>query len=234
MFRNGTKYLTVFAGNDSYKLKNTDFADYDFLKENITKGKTQIEPKLNKTALLIACTFFLFIGILSTGFACYSYWVKDNKLAVNDVATVGGIIVNPVRISNTGGESSRNYIRVILYQYPDFIFDIYDVAYRVTNRRAYLEYVKPGDSVYLDVLADVYKKKITGQMPLGFFDKTVNYKKISVYGLRDKHANYLTLKDYNNADQLRGHFYPPLVLGTFFLIMGIILTRAVYRQESWV
>ena len=231
VFKNGTKYLMIFTDKDKYRIKNTDFGDYDFLRETIIQGKPQIAAQLNKTPLFLAGLLFMIMSLFILGIPFHDYLVKDDKINPREIITIAGIILNgPQTFHGRGADGS--FIRIKLNEYQDFVFDVGHAAYRGANRRDYFVNVKRGDSLYLDILTDDYQKKLAKEKPLGFFDKTVNYEGIDVYGFRDSHTSYLTLDDYNNTDKLTSDFYMESMIGLIFLVMSAMMIRAVYRQKS--
>jgi len=230
-FKNGRKCLTIFTDNDKYRILDIDLKEYDALRDCVTQGKTQVAATPNRKPLIMLFLFFFVGGLGMWGNVFYSYSIKDRKVAASDIAGVGGIVISPVKITNTGGRGARNLIEIKLVQYPQFTFRIDYAAYAATKRRDYLNYARPMDSVFIDILASDYQKKISKEKPLGFFDKSVNYGTIDVYGLRDKHNSYLTLQDYNNADKLTSDFYLCRFMGPVFLLLSVIIIVVVYKQK---
>jgi hypothetical protein len=66
------------------------------------------------------------------------------------------------------------------------------------NTENFIHNVKQGDTISLSILKDEFAKKITKEKELNFYDKSVNYGIISVFGVSDKNQNYLNIYNYNN------------------------------------
>jgi len=112
---------------------------------------------------------------------------------------------------------------LVLDKYPDFNFDIEGTSYYAINLNRYLTKVKTGDTLFLDIKTDVYQKKLSKEKELSFSDKTVNYRKIYVYELKDKNRSYMALKDNNNDRNEWGHYFWGII-GLFFIGCGVYLS----------
>ena len=114
-------------------------------------------------------------------------------------------------------------MNLVLDKYPDFNFDIEGTSYYAINLNRYLTKVKTGDTLFLDIKTDVYQKKLSKEKELSFSDKTVNYRKIYVYELKDKNRSYMALKDNNNDRNEWGHYFWGII-GLFFIGCGVYLS----------
>lgn len=219
--RSQAKYLTVNTGDGSFRINNRGIAaDYEKMKARITNDNNRVARNVNRKAANIMAFIFLVIGVLCLAGSYGGYKQTQSEVRPQDLAAVGGEIINSVKIYSTGGRNSRDYIRIVLSQYPQFVFKIDYAAYRALRRHDYLESVHRFDSVYIDVLADDYLKKMAKEKPLTFFDKTVNYRDIAVYGLRDAHNSYLSLCDYNRLRMSDKRYYATAFMGLFSLLFA--------------
>ena len=180
-------------------------------KNNIKKSNTKLEIGL---LFVLSCIFL--IG---------SYISFDNSktiLSTQDITTLRQIVTNEIKIDTPakGGPS----IKLSLKEYSNFDFEINGNAYSATYADNLVRNVKVGDTLLVDIKTDEYKKKLTKEKPLGFFDKTINYRLINVYGLRDKNKTYLTLSDYNKERETDA----PLVSWISLLIGLGLLTYTLY------
>jgi hypothetical protein len=142
---------------------------------------------------------FIFFALLSFYVTFYLYKNRENEISSSDITCLTDIITSEVKI-DIGGKGNRS-IHILLKKYPDFEFTINGVAFKETYSDSYVDFVKMGDTISIDIQTDEYFKKLTKEKPLGFWDKSVNYRFISVYGLRDKNNDYLTLSDYNAGNK---------------------------------
>ena len=191
------------------------------MKSELTKNKPEVEAQLNKVRLFIVAWATVLVGCIVLAFSYNQYLKKDRRLQPQDMVTVGGMIVNPVEISRTTGRGAHSYVQIRLSTCPQFLFSIEYEAYHVMNRQGYLDHVMRGDSLYLDILADDYQKKISKERSLGFFDKTINY--------RD---SFLTIDDYNKVDKLNRNFYEPGIFGLFLCLFGIGLVVSISLRKN--
>ncbi|UII20548.1 hypothetical protein [Fulvivirga ligni] len=104
------------------------------------------------------------------------------------------------------------------------------VAYSAANKEAFVKDFAEGDAVQILISKDQFHKKLTKEQELDFWDKSVNYRYISIYGLRGKGKEYLTLEDFNKAKQADGKlgFWLLLIFATFMFGTGIYMLH-----ERW-
>ena len=155
--------------------------------------------------------------------AKHFYTTKDNGIKYSDIYAITDAIINKAEIE-IGSKGSRS-IRIKLKSYPLFNFDIAGISYYATNSSDYVANVKIGDTLSLDILKDEYQMKLSKEIPLVFWDKSVNYSFISVYGLRDKNNTYLTVSDYNNDYKSD----TPIVIWLFGLAGLFMLGGGIYH-----
>jgi hypothetical protein len=226
-----TKYvkwtdLTIYTEQTKYKLTSSIYNNYPQLKNALVRGKKRDLHKQNswfsRNNFYYAIGFTIFGG-LSLFVAYHFYLTKDNEINYSELQTITDVITNKAEIKK-GSKGSRS-IRIKLKSYPSFSFDIAGNGYSATYASDYVTNVKIGDTLSLDIIKDEYQMKLTKEKPLGFWDKTINYSFILVYGLRDKNNSYLNLSDYNNehkSDSPIGIWLFGLV-GLFVLGVGLYL-----------
>ena len=220
------KELTIYTDRTKFKLSSSIYNNYPELKRALVKGKRrdlQIQNNwVRRNNLYYAIGFTIFGGLCL--YATYHFYlIKDKEVKYSELQRIRDVITNNAEIEK-GRKGSRS-IRIKLKSYPSFMFDIKGNSYSATYTSDYVTHVKVGDTLNLDIMKDEYQMKLTKEKRLGFWDKTVNYSFISVYGLSDNNHTYLDLTDYNNehkSDSSIGIWLFGLV-GLFVLGNGLYL-----------
>lgn len=174
------------------------------LYQMVTLKELKNEGRARKFYNRVSIVFIKIILVLLLPALIYGLSINIKKqfggISKAELTTIKGRITNKVEVYQ-GTKSSGDAIYITLKEYPGFRFDIEDEALDATDAYKYLLYVKRGERLSIDIKTEEYKKKLSKEEPLGFFDKYVNYGFISVYGLRDKNHTYLTLERYNEKDK---------------------------------
>lgn len=201
---NSSKWLelTIFTERTKYKLSSSIYNNYSHLKRTIVKDKQRNLIKQRnwsrRNNLYYAIGTSLF-GILCLFAAYHFYITKDDEIQYTNIHSITDVITNKPEIIK-GSKGSRD-IHIKLKSWPEFIFQISGNSYEATYTSDYIEYVKVGDTLSLDIMKDEYEMKLSKEKPLGFWDKTVNYQFIPVYGFKDRNRSYLTISDYNTQNR---------------------------------
>lgn len=192
------KDLTIYTNSKKVKLSSSMINNYFEFKKVLVKGKrrnTEIESLWEiRTNRRFGIGFIIFGAIFLTG-AIIAFSNRNKQVSINELKTIQGQITNEIKIKK-GSKSSR-LIEIKLAKYPKYTFTIGGVSYAATYKNRYLENVKTGDTLEIDIKIDDYEKKISKEKELSFTDKYINYQFITVYGLRDNSNKYLTLRNYN-------------------------------------
>ncbi|MFD2246994.1 hypothetical protein [Pontibacter ruber] len=218
------KDLTIYTVSNKYKISSSLYSNYSEIRNRLIKGKPrdlEIEKIWHKRNNLYWAIGAFIMGGLCFWSAYHFYADKDSTLSSDSLTTITGEITSPVEISS-GAKSSR-YIQIELKEYPGFSFDINGVAYAATDADEFVSRVKVGDRVSLSIPTDQYRKKLTKEEELGFWDKTVNYSFIQVYGLQDNHQSYLSTYAYGEEkkDDDKVGIWAFSLLCVFFSGIGI-------------
>jgi hypothetical protein len=164
--------------------------------------------------------------VLGTLFYYWSFHVYHNRnktFGSNEMELVTSKIINEVKI-HKGSKNARS-IKLKLADYPGFTFDLDGVAYTVTDKYSFVKDLVQGDMVQVQMTKEQFHKKLTKEWELDFWDKSINYRIISIYGLRGKGRNYLALQDYNKAKLANRKlgFWLLLAFATFIFGAGIYM-----------
>lgn len=193
------KDLTIFTSNTKYKISSTSFENYYLLKNKLTSGKRrnlESEHEWTRKSNRKFGIGFLIIGILFSLYFYKDYKIENKELNIEDITTIKGEIINDVEIEK--GTRGKRSIEIRIAEYPEFIFTLSGKSYDASNSKNYVAKAKKGDLISLDIKTEIYLKKLTKEKELELWDKIINYNFISVYGLKDKNYNYLTLDRYND------------------------------------
>lgn len=189
--------LTVYTERTKYKLSSNYYSNYFELKLALTRGKQKVVPKafswLKKYNWLAVLAIMAISGFCF--WAAYYFYAKAQVPAQAPyLKTITGILANRAEISKTAKGSRSIWIN--LEEYPYFRFSINGNAYSFSKSDLYVEQVRIGDTLELEIELDDYLKKLTREKELTFWDKHDGYKSIAVYGLCDKKNCYFTVADY--------------------------------------
>jgi hypothetical protein len=214
--------LTIYTDRTKFKIPSNGYNNYFELRAALIakvprdKKRERSWHKSNDTMsgiVLMVCSLFAF-------FAGWHFYVaKDEPIQPSDIVIVSGVITNEVKIDK-GSKGSRS-IKIKLQPYPDFDFQISGQAYSATYSGDYVAYVKTGDTLYVDILRHEYETKISKEKPIGFWERSINYRFIRVYGLCDAHRCYLYTSDYN-----RHHQSDSTIGLIFFGFIGVVFLGA--------
>jgi hypothetical protein len=195
---NKWKDLTIFTQYSKLKISSGNIENYYLFKNKLTSGKRRNLESEIEWARKSNRKFgigFLILGILFSIGMFNVFKNRNQELSPNEITSIEGKITNEVEI--TKGNKGKRSIEIRIEQFPDFKFNLSGNSYYASNSKNYLAKVTKGDLISIDLKTDTYLKKLTKEKELDFWDKTVNYKLISVYGLRDENYTYLTLEKYN-------------------------------------
>ena len=96
---------------------------------------------------------------------------------------------------------------------------------QLSETKNFIANTSPGDTVTMEIGVNDYRRKLTKQQPLGFWDKYSKYKDISLIGVQCDGRTYTTLETYNK--QCGGQLYSfTVILGTiggFLIFFGMLL-----------
>jgi len=193
----------------------------DLLKPNIKKRNTKLE-----IGILFGLSCIFLIG------SYISFENSKTILSTQDITTLRQIVTTKIKIDTPAKGGST--IKLSLKEYPNFDFEINGNAYSASYADNLISNVKVGDTLFVDIKTDEFKKKLTKENPLRFFDKTINYKLIYVYGLRDKNETYLTLSDYNKERETDATLvsWISLLLGLGLLAYSFYETRKRMKKSN--
>ena len=229
-----TKYqkwieLTLFTLNGKYKISSATCGNFEEIKKELTKGKyNDLESKIRSVKQLnknYPLWTFIF-GCLMFWGAYHLYNAMDNTLTSMQLTTINGSITKKPEI-NKDAKGHRS-IQIELSQYPNFKFELSGVNYAATHTKDFVSSVNINDTISVDILTEVYRKKLTKEEELSYLDKSINYRFISIYGLRTNEINFLKLDDYNReekSDRALGIWVFCLV-GLFFVGMSIFQIKS--------
>lgn len=215
------KDLTLHLQNRNIKISSSSLKNYHQFKKVLVKGKQRNENAeiawLKRNALQFAIGFMI-LGSLFYFWSFHVYQNRNKTYETDGMEWVTSRIINEVKI-HKGSKNSRS-IKLKIADYPDFTFDLDGVAYSTANKQAFVEDFAKGDDVQIQITKDQFYKKLTKKWKLDFWDKSVNYRLISIYGLRGKGNDYLTLTDFNRAKQADSKLGFWLLLGFSTFIFG--------------
>lgn len=208
--------LTTF-GKHSFESYNYD--NYYSLRNEIIKDirrDVDYEKKEDVKGTVYFGMFFFVIGLIFLSIGIYHFVKKEPPIVANQFVSINQIVTSGIKIKKSGKSSRR--ISLKLNDYPEFNFNIKGSAYKATYSKDFVENVSIGDTLTLLISKEDFEEKIAKTKPLTFWDKSINYYDISIYGVAHNETKYLTLKDYKLEKESVGTSN-----GTLFCIIGAII-----------
>ncbi|MCB9261023.1 MAG: hypothetical protein H6607_01435 [Flavobacteriales bacterium] len=214
------KNLIIYTKKHKFKISSSVHYNYEYAKKILTAGIPRDEVKeqrwYDKKLLFFFGGFSLMAGLLLL-YLIYSMITTDKQMNYNELQEIKEVIVNEAKITRLRAGA---YIKMELKSYPTFSFKMDEARYSACNAQDYVNNVKTGDTLTLFVSKKQYQTKLTKEIPLDFFGKTIGYHQIPVYELEDKNQTYLSLQDYNAEakGQRIDHIVVLSIIGLIFLV----------------
>lgn len=212
--------FTIYTIKEQYVISNYSNTNYLRFKRILTKDKFRIESQKKLNPYKVNRLFSLALILIGLAFL-FGLWHLHKKggqeILPSEIVSLKVTISNKVEIRRS--RNSRS-IRIETKEYPNFGFDLSGNSFKATNTDRLITNVRKGDVIEMKILKDVYEKKLAKTKPLSFWNKSINYYSISVFGLKDNNQTYLTLRALNNerkGDTSSLPFY-------FFLLISIGIT----------
>lgn len=219
--------LIIFTRESSYTISSSTYTNYEKLKKKLVKGKSENQYAVKQwhyqNRLKSGLGFFTF-GFLYFCFAFNAMVLKKGEMIQSSqLSAVEGTIMDEIEIIKSGKRRTIYSIDIELQEYPKFVFSLGNIQYRSTDVGELISNVHKGDKVSIYILKDQYHKKITNEIPMTFWDKTIAYRTIYIYGISDSSRNYFSLEDYNlekEADRTSRVNYFIFTFGLLFMVYG--------------
>lgn len=218
--------LTIFTQTENYKISSSVISNYHQFKPILTKGKPRNihSEKLwqYKTTKYFGIAFVIIGSLFLYGF-WNIYKNKDKTILPQQLTTIKVIVSNELEIDR---RKSSRWVNIKTKEFPTFVFELTGNSFYAANSQQFVANVRKGDIIEIDILTDTYEKKLIKSKTPTFWDKTVNYNFISIYGLRDFNQTYLTLNDLNNekkSDSTSWGFWLLVIVGLCITSSGIYL-----------
>lgn len=224
----GTRWkdLTIFTKNSKYIISSAIYSNYDEFQKRLTRGKKKnikerklLEYRMNRRYGI----GFLIVGTIFTLLFGSMFINRNNEILPIDLSQIVGTVSNEVKVKKSGKRNESLSIPIELKEYPKFKFEISGHGFRSTKTTQLISNVKKGDRIQVDILTEQYKKKLTKEIEMNFWDRGFLYREIIIYGLRDKEVDYFNLSFYNKikmADRNDIGMYALLGFCLFLLGLG--------------
>jgi hypothetical protein len=218
--------LLIFTALGKHRFESYNYDDYYSLRSEFTKNfkrNVDYEKDSNtKTALYFGLGLSA-IGFVLLSIGVYNLVEKDTPIAADQFVAINQIVTSGIEIKKSGKSSRR--ISLKLNDYPEFDFNIKGSAYTATYADDFVKNVTIGDTLALLISKEDFEEKIAKTKPLTFWDKSVKYYDISVYGVAHKETRYLTLADYKLEKESlkKSNWITSTIIGTIILGLGLFL-----------
>lgn len=222
--------LVIFTAGTKYKITSTCYKNYDSLKRALVKQNlrdTVGEKAWERRNELYYSAGSGIIGLFFLVAAIHSYSKRDEVVLPEQIHVMAGVVSNELRIGR--GSKGARFLKIQLAGYPGYTFEVSGDAYRASYALDFVERVKWGDSVFIGIDKDMYRKKFTREQPLASEDRFMDMQLVFVMELRDKEYDYLSLADYNEESKPKiSSIISMLVIGLFCLGLSGLLA---YRKK---
>lgn len=191
------KELTIFTNDQRLKVSSSSISNYDQLKSVLTKDKPRDVRSEKMWAYKNNRKFGFGLTIVGLGLTLLLlnvYSKRNKEVMATDISTIQAHIENQPKIRH---RKSSKWIDISLNEYPEFVFKIAGNNLVASNSAGIVSDIKAGDRIDIDLLTNIYQKKIVRSKEMSYLDKSVNFKRITVYGLRKGNKDYLTLEAIN-------------------------------------
>ena len=196
--------LCIYTSDQSYLISEKHFRNYRQLKELLIKNKNRLSTPPTglrhwiRNNTWIAGSAALALGLLSGYIAYISQLYENSKLDQGFSTFTGIALQKPYAHTGKGGAS----LTIWLKGHTQFECSVSEDLLSTTEQKSLSRSVKPGDSISIVVSKYDYLRKLTNQLPLSFWDKTLYYHHLKVYAVKydgvafgpenPKYANYNT------------------------------------------
>lgn len=230
---NSWKDLTIFTKDSKYTISSAIYSNYDEFRKKLTRGKKKnikarklLEYRMNRRYGI----GFLIVGTIFTLFLGSMFLNRNNEILPIDLSQIEGTVANEIKVKKSGKRNELLSIPIELKEYPKFKFKTNGYGFRSIKTNQLISNVKKGDRIQVDILTEQYKKKLTKEIQMNFWDRGFSYREIVIYGLRDNADDYFNLSFYNklkSSDRNSIGMYVLLGFSLFLLGYGIkeILTN---------
>lgn len=227
--------LIIFTKDFNYTISSLLHTNYERLKKKLTKGKKKNSYAQKMWHYKIQRRYgigFSTLGILLLLFFGNMYLKKNSDILPENLAKIEGTVLKDIEIKKYGERKSSRIIEIELAEYPKFKFELGGYGLTATRVKRLLANVLKGDKMEIEILKDQFQKKITKEVPLRFWDKSFNYRIISIYGLKDEQNSYFDLNQFNKnkkSDNNSGAIY--IFLGFSLFIFGYGIYKLISNNK---
>ncbi|NOU62004.1 hypothetical protein ELS83_19575 [Marinifilum sp. JC070] len=217
--------LTIFYDDKKLKITSSMFSNYSEVKSRLTRGKRRdvISVKhWHRRSDLYYGIGFIALGLLMFVFFTNIYPNKNENILEHELSIIQGTVDHVTLDRSAKGKRS---VRLGLKQHPKFIFSLSGINFDASEVEKLLAEVKQNDKIELKILSEVNEKKLLKTTALSFWDKTINYKTIDIYDLRDHKNTYLDINHYNKLRRQNASSWARNIL---IVVSFLILTYGLY------
>jgi hypothetical protein len=224
--------LFVFTTFGKYRFASYNYDGYGILKAQITKNKTRnldYEKKWDSKSVRNFSFFFLFFGLAFLLSGLNYLVIKSKPITSNELVKITQIVTSEIKIKKEGRRS--RYFELRFNDYPEFMFNVKGYGYSATYSDEFVNDITLGDTLTVSIKKEDFEKKIAKTKPPTFWDKTINYYDIPVFGIAYKDKEYLNLNDYNKRKKSSRKSSGWWLLGISVFLLAIGLFIYIKKKE---
>lgn len=231
--------LTIFTASDSYKLASSNFQNYTDLKAILAKDKT-LRTTEKKEIDLRKFAKYLGLGlILLSSFILYKLQAKHKELQtiikIEDLIFIEVTVRDKFQIKES---KNARKITIPTNEYPHLIFEFPRNNFTNNENKAFVAEIKQNDLLEMAILKTEYDKKIKQTLPLTFWEKTVNFPFIYVYGIRSVkyEKEFLSIASLNarrTKEATSTSFWGFIVFMALLFCIGSFLVLISSTSKMW-
>lgn len=193
------KVLTIFTKHHKVKITSSIVSNYTLFKNRLTSNKSRNEYSERLWGIRVMHRYgwgFLAFGVVFILLFLKIYTTPHKDILADQLTMVIGTVSEDLKINNEGRKRAKS-IYIDLDQFPGFIFHISGSSFHASDSEGITSNISSGDEIQIDILSETNSKKLTKTEALTFWDKTINYNSIKIFGLRKDNREFLKLKSLN-------------------------------------
>ncbi len=227
------EYWTEIPKNDKYnrwvilslftkvgkeiKISSNYYSNFNEVKNYLIKNKKRnqkVQAQKQIKEIKKSSIILMLFGVVFLFSAFMFFQIKE--INSSEISVIGDITSKKIELI-IGRKHSRK-ILIKLKSFPEFNFQISGANLRETYSQDLINDINVGDSIFLGISKDDYRKKLMKIDSLSLSDKYFHYEIIHVESVKSKAFEYLSLSD-NNIGRKDNKYWG----FAFFMIPGLIM-----------
>ena len=222
--------LIIFTKNKKFKICSLTNTQYEIFKTTLLENKPLHVYKKKKDNFKLfffflwgVAPFLLGLFIIKVGINEFS--TRNDEINYNQLQTI------QVTITKLDIDKGENQIvRIKAEEYPKYSFFINNQNFTALNISGAEKYISIGDKIELDIMKEIYERKLGDKKELSFLEKRSSKVPIGIYGLRKNDTKYLNLENINEQHKKDYSYFFSfffMLVSLFMMIFGVFMMYVV-------